>query len=596
MENKHYKILIQGNEFDASEYQDKIFQAVEFGTGNLLINAAAGASKTTTIVNAIRFIPEKKKVLFIAFNKDIVAKIKSEITHSNAEVYTFHSLGYHILLENKVIEKKDNTDEIINEYKYKQYIKTNIEQLSGCYNTLGKDRQTYITNIVKLCDYARTYLAMSLLKIKEVADIYDVIPVADEIEVCRKVLLWGKSNLSSIDYTDLVWLPNVLNLVTKKYQYNWVFVDEAQDTSIMQQQLVAKCFKRGTRFAAVMDEFQQINIWCGSTMDAIDNFKKYPNTKTYSLPISYRCPKKIVELARQYSNNIIAKDDAIEGEIRYDVSANDAIDGDMVLCRTTAPLIEQFLKYLRINKKCYIRGFEEIKKNYLDLIEKNKSRLIDRNCVTCDGLFPKLFIYLFKEIDKVMQNFNLDLEDAMAHFQILELYDSIEALKVLSEGLSSTDELIDKINIIFNGNTNGVELSTVHKAKGLEADNVYILYPSLMPNKFAKKDWEIKTEDNLIYVAYTRAKKTLNFIKENDFAYRTNGCFDPNKTLKEINRLKLLLNYNKENGVTEKNFDINSGTTVVKKLGGDNKPQEVKSVKIAKQNKNKLDFRNLLDE
>lgn len=596
MEQKHYKIEIQGKEFEASEYQDKIFQTIQYGAGNLIINAAAGSSKTTTIVNAIRFIPETKKILFIAFNKDIVNKIKTSITHENATVLTFHSLGYYILVENKIINNDNSTNnDIINEYKYKNYIKGNIEQLSSCYSSIGKYKTLYVNNIIKLSEYSRYYLAMTSKQIEQVAELYDIVPVQDEIEVCKKVLLWGKENIDTIDYTDLLWLPNVLNLTTKKYLFNWIFVDEAQDTSIVEQQLVDKCFKRGTRFAAVMDEFQQINIWCGSTLDAIQNFKLYPNTKEYSLPISYRCPKKIVELAREFSNNIIALPDAIEGEINYDVSPNDPVAGDMVLCRTTAPLVEQFLKYLRINKKAYIRGFENIKKEYLDLITNTHSKLIDRNCVTCDGLFPKLYVYLFNEMDRISSTFGLDEDDTLSHQSILSIYDNIESLKVLSEGLITTEELTDKINTIFNGDiTDAVELSTVHKAKGLEADNVYILQPSLMPNKFAKKDWEIKTEKNLIYVAYTRAKKTLNFIKEDGNTYRTSGYFDMAKMKKDLNNLKTLLNYNKENFITENNFKTEPITKEIKKLGENKTTVQINNNTEKKNGKSTSKFRNLL--
>ena len=63
----------------------------------------------------------------------------------------------------------------------------------------------------------------------------------------------------------------------------------------------------------------------------------------------------------------------------------------------------------------------------------------------------------------------------------------------------------------------GISLSTVHKAKGLEADNVYIICESLMPSQSAKKEWEIKQEYNLMYVAYTRAKNKLGFVDESDF-------------------------------------------------------------------------------
>ena len=65
MSNKKYNIEYNGLTFEASQYQSEIFNAIEHKTGNLVINAAAGSSKTTTIVNAIRFIPEKKKIKLV---------------------------------------------------------------------------------------------------------------------------------------------------------------------------------------------------------------------------------------------------------------------------------------------------------------------------------------------------------------------------------------------------------------------------------------------------------------------------------------------------------------------------------------------------
>jgi superfamily I DNA/RNA helicase len=148
-----YKIYFGDKEFEASEYQSKIFDFIEHGAGNMIISAAAGSSKTTTIVNATRYIPEEKRVLFIAFNKDIVEKLREEVHRNNVHISTFHSLGYSILLENDVIDQ--NTE--INEYKYQTYIKENIDELTKHKETrsLGGDRMHYITNIIKLSEYCR---------------------------------------------------------------------------------------------------------------------------------------------------------------------------------------------------------------------------------------------------------------------------------------------------------------------------------------------------------------------------------------------------------------------------------------------------------
>jgi superfamily I DNA/RNA helicase len=68
----------------------------------------------------------------------------------------------------------------------------------------------------------------------------------------------------------------------------------------------------------------------------------------------------------------------------------------------------------------------------------------------------------------------------------------IKALEILSDDINTADELIEKISNIFSDRkTGGISLSTVHKAKGLEANNVYIACKELMPSSKAKKDWEI---------------------------------------------------------------------------------------------------------
>lgn len=591
-----YVIKSGGNKFPASEYQIEIFKTIKKGVNNLIINASAGSSKTSTIVNAIRFIPDKKRILFVAFNKDIVEKIRSEAEHVNVKVCTFHSLGFSILLEyfsantdNQVVLNEDLVN--IDIYKYNNYLYNNINNITRYLETksLGKRKPLYLNNIKKLIDYCRYYLAFSLKEIARVGELYGVVPIRDEYEVVRQILLWGKSNTETIDYTDMIWLPNVLNLTTKTNLFDWIFIDEAQDTSIAEQGLVEKCFKRGTKFVAVGDDYQQINIWAGSTEEAIELFKKHPNTITLSLPISYRCPKKVIELAKQYSDNIVAYENAIDGEINYDVSIYDPKNNDMVLCRTTAPLVELHLNYLRCNKKSFIRGSENIKERFETLINDSQCTLVDKNCVTSDGLIPKLYEQLFIKIDKLMA-MGLNENDAVTHPSVLELYDDIEAICVLSEGISNVDELLDKINTIFMGDeSDAIVLSTIHKAKGLEADNIYIYYPSLMPLKLAIKDWEIKTENNLIYVAYTRAKKTLNFMKENKYNGRMSGYFNIDKMKEQLNSIKEKIQYNRELGVTEKNYDsIPSKPTI--KLGEKQTP----ITKPSKKMKGGLKMMNLL--
>ena len=57
---------------------------------------------------------------------------------------------------------------------------------------------------------------------------------------------------------------------------------------------------------------------------------------------------------------------------------------------------------------------------------------------------------------------------------------------------------------------------TAHKSKGLEAERVHILRPDLMPHANAKLDWELTQEDNLQYVAITRTKDLLAYVRDFD--------------------------------------------------------------------------------
>ena len=80
--------------FTPSKYQKAVFTYIQKGKGNAVIEAVAGSGKSTTLVQAINLINDSKKVLFLAFNVDIVAELKKKIgPRNNVEISTLHSLG-----------------------------------------------------------------------------------------------------------------------------------------------------------------------------------------------------------------------------------------------------------------------------------------------------------------------------------------------------------------------------------------------------------------------------------------------------------------------------------------------------------------------
>lgn len=532
------KISYEGLEFTPSPYQEKIFENILHGTSNMVINAVAGSGKTTTIVNALNLIPKKQKVLFIAFNKDIVENLKKKSGEpENVHITTYHSLGYAILSEN-VREKVE-----LDEYKYQSKVRTDISALCEEVPNLPHSiYMTFLRNIEKLIDYSRFNLCQSEREIKVIAEKYNVLLVANECEVVENALKWGRNTLKTVDYTDMVWLPYELGFSTKKHLYNWIFVDEAQDSSPVQQELFKKCFKRGARFCAVGDDSQCINAWAGADTEAFKNFLNIPNTKEFSLPISYRCPVTVIRMAQKFVPNIEAKEGAEFGEVKWNVDPYSPKPGDMVICRNTFPLVKLYTEYLRINKKSYIEG-KDIGNSLIDTIRKHSGvgKTYLNKTLVSDGLFRNLYKHFFKLVEVMMNKSNLTIDEAYFSAPVMEFYDTIQTLEVLSEGLTDTEELIAKINTVFSeGKTEAVRLSTIHKAKGLEADNVFILCKSLMPSIYAKQEWEILSERNLEYVAITRAKRTLQYIDEDKFRIERGKQFN-SELKKKFDIIKTLL-------------------------------------------------------
>jgi superfamily I DNA/RNA helicase len=497
--------------YTPSIYQEKIFDFVQHGTGNAVISAYAGSGKTLTLVSCMKLIPKSQKCLFLAFNKSIVNELAERVKdRDNCQVKTMHSLGFLMLRRNL------GSDIEVDEHKYETYIKKNIAELTSIEGVRLTTSQVneYIDSIIALIDFCRYNLAQNEKEIERIATRYNIPVSFDEASVVKKALQWGKENWKTIDYTDMVWLPVELSLKPAGLQYDWVLNDECQDFSLAYIQLMFKCFKKGTRFISVGDEKQSINQFAGSSEEAFKFMCNYPNTQVFPLPITYRCPVSVVNAAKEYVSDIQARENAPIGEIKNDCHIKDIKEGDMVLARTKAPLLKLYARLLRKGIKCYIKG-SDIGANLEKILEHIDKKNLGVNLVE-DGVFVRLYDNLFTERNKLMKNYGLSKDDATLSIKIMEKYDSINSMLILSERIKTKTELIKKIREIFKEEGEGIMLSTIHKAKGLEADNVYILCRSSMPSRLAKSDWEKQQEENLIYVAITRPKRTLGFVSEKE--------------------------------------------------------------------------------
>lgn len=501
-------------EYEYSKYQLAIFDFVKNQQGNAIIEACAGSGKTFSLLKCLDFIAEDKRILLTAFNKDIVNELSNKTKdRTNVTTMTMHGLGLQMLHSNY-----KGKELALDEFKYRTFVSRNIKNLStiDIHKLSRRDYIKYVDNICKYVDFGRYYLAQTIKDLDFIEDRYDIDVIEDEKAVALQVLDWGKRQLDTIDFTDMVWLPNVLMCNTYSLKYDWIFCDECQDLNRAQRELMLKCRKINTRVVCFGDSNQMLYSFAGGDPDSFDALKSLPNTISLPLSISYRCADNIVSYAKQLVSTIEENNDGRKGVVEDNADFSEVRDGDMVLCRNNAPLMKVYHTFIKEGKKCFVRG-KDIGDNLKLMVRNTKQKLLNKD-IGADGVFARLYGNLFDARDYLMIHSNLDKESAMHSSMVSNKLDTIKALETLSEGLTTSNELIDRISKVFSDKRkSGIELSTIHKAKGLEADRVFVVCKSLMPSKSAKKEWELRQEYNLMYVAYTRAKNSLGFLNEDDF-------------------------------------------------------------------------------
>jgi len=544
-------------EYNWSKYQRDIFDFVEHGVGNCVVEACAGSGKSTTMIKCIDLIPKGHTVLLTAFNKDIVDALSSKLERKdNVRTMTIHSIGLKMLINNLKDSKLK-----LDEFKYRTYINSNISDISETYNNYNqRNKDKYIKNINKFVDFGRLYLCQTVKDLSMIENRYGIQVLSDEKDIAVDVMKWGKNNTDIIDYTDMIWLPNVLYLQPWGFRFDWVMVDECQDLNRAQRELILKCNKINTRILAFGDEKQCIYSFSGSDPESFNELRKMPNTITLPLSITYRCADKIVELARTITDVIEPNDFGNKGIILYDTKLEDIENGDMVLCRNNSPLVQAYSYLVNSGKKCFIRG-RDFGIELISIIKSTKCDYINKD-LSSDGVIPRLYADLIESINTLKEKSNITDDEALDSEYILNKVDIIKIIEILSTDLNSAEELINKIDSIFSDKwTDGIMLSTIHKAKGLESKNVHILCRSLMPSKNATEEWEKEQEMNLMYVAYTRAINKLCFVKENGFQNIFNTEKISPLKIRTIEQIinKIIINENNTN-------DNNTVQTTVKTL------------------------------
>jgi DNA helicase-2/ATP-dependent DNA helicase PcrA len=319
------------------------------------------------------------------------------------------------------------------------------------------------------------------------------------------MLTQSNATLNVVDFDDMLYLPILLD--TRFQTFDYVMVDESQDTNAVQRAILHKLVANGGRLIAVGDASQAIYGFRGADSDALDLIASEFSAARLPLSVSYRCPRSVVAIAQQYSDNILPRDDAPEGMVLYPnawkLSAFEA--SDLIVCRNTAPLIGVAYKMLARRLPCKIMG-RDIGRGLIALVRKLSGKR-----GTLETLSEHIVNYQDAEVAKALAK----RQEQRAQ----SIEDRCQSLLALIDGMTvddtarGVDGLIAIIDGLFSDNGPRVTtLATVHKAKGLEAPRVFILDPHLMPSKYAKAPHQQQQESNIIFVAVTRSLDTLVYV------------------------------------------------------------------------------------
>lgn len=528
--------------FTPSPEQQAIFDAALKGSGNIMVNALAGCGKTTTLVELARRLPKAgKNRQFCAFNKSIVDELEERLRGTGMIAKTFHSMGYGAL-----IKHFGGKQPKVDGGKYKAIVKawlalpeeTKWEPATETARDLALEVRELVTETVKplppeergdraaelqkeflnLATGLLNFLRLKLVEwdnadaLRDLVDHYNLeetLPFGF-VDLAVKAVPYLMSvaearikEAQEIDFTDQIYWVVRWNLTIK--QNDWVFVDEAQDLSPMQRAMVAKALAPTGRIVLVADKNQAIYEFAGADSDSFDLSVKQFNAQVLPLTMTRRCAQVVTHHAARLVPAFQCPPDKPRGQFVW--LMRERVVGvleksDMVLCRMKAPLISLCLNLIAANKPATILG-TEIGKALIAILEKLTTRK------DYEG---------FDKIDETLDAYEAELVEHYTSRDEPQLAEAIEdqcsAIRTLIDRAAATSlaELSAFIERLFSGDSNKdvILLTTVHKAKGLEAERVFILAPDRLPLNYPNMRPEsAQQEMNLLYVAVTRAKQTL---------------------------------------------------------------------------------------
>lgn len=610
-------------------------KAIEHVHGPALILAVPGAGKTTVLIHRtanliLNHNIQPERILSITFSRasarDMKERFYNSFPHiSSIPVYfsTIHSFCYNLIREYayanrikyRLIEDDKNQ---LNKFNLLKQIYLNVnreyiteEKLESLLNSIG-----YIKNLMLTVD---EFMKSNKSEVEN----FDQIFYSYEKY---------KRDNKLIDFDDMLTLSYEI-LVNNKYilekyrnKYDFIQVDEGQDTSKIQMEIIKLLAKPKDNLFIVADDDQSIYGFRGAYPTGLLNFNKiYPKGKVFFMEKNYRSSKNIVSVCNKfiknntlrYSKNIYTDNDYVEPiniikvnsiNDQYDYIIKELEGRDLsnicilyrnnlssiglmeVLEKNKIPFnmrdvkvkffnhwlihdIINFMKFAQDTSNMTI--YENIyykKKGYISKKQINYAKTLNYNLSVFDRIldFPGLSNFYKSNIRELKLDFaKLSKMAPLEAIQYIEYtleydkylkensmkfgytYDTLKTmlfyLKHIGANCENLQDFLNRLNYLqylcsnSKHNANALTLSTVHSAKGLEFDRVYMVdlidgdFPSISSVEGVEKGkFDLFEEERrLFYVGMTRAKYHLSLITVKNIGGRK---VKPSRFLKELEK------------------------------------------------------------
>lgn len=501
-----------------SPYQKAIFEFVKNNRGSAIVIAVAGSGKTTTLVQAVNYVPVTERAIFLAFNKKIVEELSRKLP-AHVPARTTHSLAFAALSQT---DRRLQVPPDVDDWQRKiirdllpvpeMKLRGQIVKLLGLAKAHGvvpaavpkgkatgvvEDTPEFWSDLIEnhSIDFASKWEEeTSISRVKEL--------LAMAID-CRDRM---------VNFDDMLYLAIVYGLAFPKFDR--LFIDEAQDLNLVQHELIRRVITPQSSVIAVGDPAQAIYGFRGAMNNSMERLKELLGATELPLSICYRCSKNVVMEAKRLVPYIEYAPDADAGIVRHGISPADSLSeftpDAVVLCPFNAPLIAAAYALIGNRVPCRVLG-RDLGQGLIKLVQ----RFQRGGALTVADVETALKEYFLSEYERL-------LDEPRRREALI---DRCETLKVFLRVLPATEKaerVREEIDHLFvESNTGMLTLSTIHKGKGLEWPKVFLLDSDFLISKarivdgkpIPLLDWEITQRRNSLYVAITRARIELVYIE-----------------------------------------------------------------------------------